>query len=237
MARSDQYRALREEVLQANLAVRDAGLAPLTWGNVSGADHQAGVIAIKPSGVPYDELTIDRIVVVDLESGERVAGTDRPSTDTPTHLELYRADNRIGGVVHTHSPYATSFAQARMPIPCFGTTHADHFAGDVPVTRHPSPEELASGYESATGRIVVDHFKDRGIDVIEVPAVLLPNHGPFVWGSSAEKAVSNAIALEAVAMMAATTLGLRADTPEAPKRLRDAHFSRKHGPNAYYGQR
>ena len=236
MAKSNEYRGLRETVLEANLAVRAAGLAPLTWGNVSAADHRAGVCAIKPSGVAYDELTIDRIVVLRIENGAVVAGTDRPSTDTPTHLELYRSNPGIAGVVHTHSPFATSFAQALMPIPCLGTTHADHFAGDVPIARHPSPEELEEGYEAATGRIIVDHFRDAGIDPLTVPAVLLPNHGPFVWGPSASKAVSNAIALEAIAMMAATTLGLRPNVPPAPERLRNKHFNRKHGPGAYYGQ-
>lgn len=237
MAQSDPYHELRQNVLAANLAVRDAGLAPLTWGNVSAADHKAGVCAIKPSGVPYDTLTVERIVVIDLSTGEVVAGNDRPSTDTPTHLALYRWNSGIGGVVHTHSPFATSFAQAQTPIPCLGTTHADHFAGEIPVTRHPSPEELETGYESATGEIICEHFRDRGIDPVRLPAVLLPNHGPFVWGKNADNAVSNAIALEAVAMMAATTLGLRPDAPPLPERLAETHFARKHGPNAYYGQK
>jgi L-ribulose-5-phosphate 4-epimerase len=227
---------LRKAAYDANMALRDAGLAPLTWGNASAADHDADLFAIKPSGVPYDELSPERIVVVRISTGESVAGDDRPSSDTETHRRLFQASRSIGGVVHSHSTHATSFAQAMKPIPVLGTTHADLFAGDVPVARHPSTDEIASGYERASGEIIVEYFTDRGIDLMSIPAVLLPHHGPFVWGSSASQAVSNAIALEATAQMALMTLTLASDPPPIPERLKEKHYSRKHGPDAYYGQ-
>lgn len=243
------YRALREAAYAANMAIRDAGLVVMTWGNASAADRALGVFAIKPSGVAYADLRPEAMVIVSIETGEVVAGELRPSSDTATHQRLYAAFAGIGGVVHSHSPAATSFAQACRPIPCLGTTHADHFAGPVPVTRHPTAPEIARGYESATGDIIVEHFTSREIDPLAIPAVLLPHHGPFAWGSTAEKAAHNAIALEAVAAMAITTFAaagadlrtigdptVAGPPPDIPAVLREKHFSRKHGPDAYYGQ-
>jgi L-ribulose-5-phosphate 4-epimerase len=225
------YSDLQTEAYQANMSLHKAGLAPLTWGNASAA----GVFAIKPSGVAYEDLSPKRMVVVEIASGNVIAGDDRPSSDTPTHAHLYRTW-RIGGVAHSHSSWATSFAQACRSIDCLGTTHADHFAGQVPITRHPSPDEIASGYELATGAIITEHFRDHGIDHTRIPAVLLPHHGPFTWGTSAHDAVKNAIVLEAVARMAIQTLALNPDASQPPERLRAKHFSRKHGPDSYYGQ-
>ena len=189
-----EHAGLRQEAYQANMALREAGLAPLTWGNASAADHDADLLAIKPSGVAYDELSPDLMVVVRTSSGETVAGEGRPSSDTETHRRLYQASRAIGGVVHSHSTYATSFAQAMRAIPVLGTTHADLFAGEVPLARHPSPDEIAGGYERATGEIIVEYFADRGIDLLSIPAILLPHHGPFVWAAGAQAAVANAVA-------------------------------------------
>lgn len=227
---------LRRDVLEANLAIVRAGLVRLTFGNVSGVDRAAGVLAIKPSGVPYDELTADAMVVVDLEHGTVVDGTSRPSSDTPTHLVLYRAFPGIGGVVHTHSPYATAWAQAGRAVPCFGTTHADHFSGPVPVTRPLAAEETGDRYEERTGEVIVETFAQLGVDPLERPAALVASHGPFVWGSDAHDAVENAVALETVAETALRTEQLRPGTPEIAPHLLDRHFRRKHGPGAYYGQ-
>ncbi|MFP4114099.1 MAG: L-ribulose-5-phosphate 4-epimerase AraD [Spirochaetota bacterium] len=232
----DDYRTLREQAYHANAAVRDAGLVVLTWGNASAADHEKGVFAIKPSGVEYDELSPEAIVVVSIETGEVVWGRHRPSSDTATHRRIFEAFPGVGGVVHTHSFYATAFAQAGTPIPCMGTTHADHFAGPVPVTRHPTQAEIEAGYETATGDIIADYFTDNGIDPLHVPAVLLPHHGPFAWGKDADEAVKNAIVLEAVARIASYTYAITATPPAIPDRLQNKHFERKHGPNAYYGQ-
>lgn len=231
-----EHETLRTQTLEANLAVWKAGLIVLTWGNASVADREAGVFAIKPSGVRYEELTASSMVVVAISDGSVVAGNSRPSSDTPTHQRIYAAFESVGSVVHTHSEAATGFAQACLPIPCMGTTHADHFAGTIPVVRHPTSEELAGDYETATGDIVVSHFKQYGIDPLAVPAVLLPHHGPFAWGATGEKAVANAIALESVARMAASTRAVASQPPEIPTAMLEKHFQRKHGPAAYYGQ-
>ncbi|MFW5884598.1 MAG: L-ribulose-5-phosphate 4-epimerase AraD [Spirochaetota bacterium] len=231
-----EYRAIREAAYEANMAIQHGGLVVLTWGNASAADRDAGVYAIKPSGVSYAELAPEAMVIVSIETGEVVDGRLRPSSDNATHQRLYRGFAGVGGIVHTHSRCATSFAQAARPIPCLGTTHADHFAGEVPVARHPRQSEIDEGYEAATGDIIVERFREAGIDPLHVPAVLLPHHGPFAWGDTAAKAVENAIALEAVADMAIRTFAISATPPAIPARLEQKHFSRKHGPGAYYGQ-
>ncbi len=224
---------LREEVLAANLALPRLGLVTLTWGNVSGRDRERGLVVIKPTGVPYAQLRAEDLVVVDLE-GRVVEGALRPSSDTPTHVALYRAHEEIGGVVHTHSTYATAFAQAERAIPLYGTTHADFAPLPVPVARLLRREEIESDYEGATGNILLEAIGPGGI--AQVPAVLAPGHGPFVWGSSAADAVEKAATLEEVAKMALfTRLVDPGATPLDPV-VRDKHFNRKHGPGAYYGQ-
>jgi L-ribulose-5-phosphate 4-epimerase len=223
---------LQRSVCAANLELVGRGLVVGTWGNVSAVDRAAGLVAIKPSGVPYAELKPDLIVITDL-AGRVVHGTLRPSSDLPTHLELYRNWEGVGAVAHTHSLSATAFAQARRALPCLGTTHADHFYGTVPVTRDLRPEETASEYERNTGRVIVETFVGR--DPLEVPAVLVASHGPFTWGTTCTAAVTNSVVLEAVARMALDTLALAA-TPPLPPHLLDRHFKRKHGPGAYYGQ-
>lgn len=230
------FRDLREEVLEANLALVREGLVVLTFGNVSGVDRAAGVLAIKPSGIAYDELTPDSIVVVDLESGKVVAGAHRPSSDTPTHLVLYRRFDQIGGVAHSHSPHATAWAQARRDLPCFGTTHADHFRGAVPVTRALTREEIAGDYEARTGDVLVETFAERRLDPLDTPAALVASHGPFTWGDTPAAAVENAVALEIVARMALDTIALEAGAATLGEDLLERHFSRKHGGGAYYGQ-
>lgn len=226
---------LRERVCQANLDLASSGLVFGTFGNVSGADYEHGVLAIKPSGVPYEALTPANMVVVSLETGQVLEGTLRPSSDTATHLALCRAF-RCGGVVHTHSEAATAFAQARLAIPCLGTTHADYFRGDIPVTREMTGAEIASEYERQTGAVILETFAQLALDPREVTAVLVANHGPFTWGASPSAAVDTARVLEFVARLAATTLHLRAE--QRPSRsLTDAHYLRKHGPRAYYGQK
>ena len=230
------YDKLKERVLAANLALVEAGLVVLTWGNASGADREAGVIAIKPSGVSYDTLTVDDIVVLSLETGETVEGRRRPSSDTPTHLHLYREFPGINGVVHTHSTSATAFAQALRPIPCYGTTHADNFYGEIPVTRIMKCDEVATDYELNTGRVIVERFRKGAIDPDSVPGVLLASHAPFAWGTSVEKAVENAIVLEFTAQMALAGFALASSMEPIPAYLLDKHFLRKHGRGAYYGQ-
>jgi L-ribulose-5-phosphate 4-epimerase len=231
-----EHAELRERVLSANLALGRAGLVVLTFGNASAIDRVAGVVAIKPSGVAYDRLSAGDIAVVDLESGAVVDGETRPSSDTPTHLVLYRAWPDVGGIVHTHSSFATAWAQARREIPCFGTTHADHFDGAVPVTRPLAPDEVDGEYERATGDVILETFSHLGLDPLDRPAALVASHGPFAWGASLEAAVENAIALEEVAASGLRTIQLRADAPPIDDVLRRRHFRRKHGPAAYYGQ-
>jgi L-ribulose-5-phosphate 4-epimerase len=228
---------LREEVLRANQALVRAGLVTLSFGNASGVDRDAGVLVIKPSGVPYDELRPESLVVVSLEDGRAVEGQLSPSSDTPTHLVLYRRFPEIGGVVHTHSPAATAWAQAGRSIPPLGTTHADHFLGPVPVTRQMTSGEVAGEYEAETGAVIIEALGRLGLSATEMPAVLVASHGPFTWGRDASEAADNATALEAVAAMAAQTLALNPNAEPMADYLLERHFRRKHGPNAYYGQR
>ena len=227
----------KQAVWQANLDLVASGLVVLTWGNVSGADRNAGVMAIKPSGVAYDAMRPEDMVVVALDSGEVVDSTLRPSSDTPTHLHLYREFAAASGIVHTHSLHAVSWAQAERAIPCLGTTHADHFHGPVPVTRRLRDDEVRDRYEHNTGVVIVECFRAGGIDPAAVPAVLIAGHGPFAWGPSPKKAVDNAIALEATAQMAFNTLRINSDATAIDQVLIDKHHLRKHGADAYYGQK
>ena len=230
------YEQLKQDVWRANMGLVEAGLVVLTWGNASGVDRAAGVMAIKPSGVEYEALRPEHIVVVSLETGAVVEGAGRPSSDTPTHLCLYRSFPDIGGVIHTHSPIATSFAQALREIPCLGTTHADQFYGAVPLTRMMREEEIRFSYELNTGRLIVECFEEKDLDPEQMPAVLVAGHGPFVWGSSPAKTLENAVVLEAVAEMAWRAYQLNSAVEPIPRALLDKHFLRKHGPGAYYGQ-
>ncbi|MDR4949029.1 L-ribulose-5-phosphate 4-epimerase [Neobacillus cucumis] len=227
---------LKREVLEANLALPEHGLVTFTWGNVSGIDRETGLVVIKPSGVPYDELSIDDLVVLDLD-GNIVEGSLRPSSDTPTHLALYRAFPQIGGIVHTHSPGATSWAQAGRPIPALGTTHADYFYGEIPVTRTLTQEEIERGYELETGNVIIETFEKEGLDPVATPGVLLSGHAPFAWGKNANQAVHNAVVLEEVGKMALNTCMLNPQIKPIDQFLLDKHYLRKHGANAYYGQK
>jgi L-ribulose-5-phosphate 4-epimerase len=227
---------LRQDVCRANLALVEAGLVTLSFGNASGVDRDRGVIVIKPSGVPYAELTPEKMVVVSLAGEEVVDGGLRPSSDTPTHAVLYRRFPSIGGVVHTHSPFASGWAQAQRPIPALGTTHADHFAAAVPVTRSMTAGEIGEAYEHETGEVIVETLDSLGLDPLEMPAALVASHGPFTWGTDAADAVTNAIALEAVAALAHRTFALSPDAAPIADALLRRHFARKHGPGAYYGQ-
>ena len=227
---------LKNRVCAANREISRIRLAILTWGNVSEVDREAGVFAIKPSGVDYADLTPDDIVVVSVETGEKVAGEMNPSSDTPTHWHLYRAFPSIGGIVHTHSPYATAWAQAQRDIPCLGTTHADAFHGSVPCTRPLAQVEVEGEYELNTGRVIAEHFRECGLDAAGMPGVLVASHGPFAWGSNAMKAVVKGRILEEVAKMAATTLSINPAIGAVDQFLLDKHYLRKHGSNAYYGQ-
>ena len=226
---------LKESVYAANLELASSGLVTGTFGNVSGVDRNASLFAIKPSGVPYTELTPDHMVLVSLETGGVVEGDLRPSSDTPTHLELYRAFP-CGGVAHTHSEFATALAQASLPLRCMGTTHADHFRGDVPVTRALSRDEVESEYERNTGLVIVEAFESGDISPEEVAAVLVANHGPFTWGADAHEAVSRSAVLELLAGMECTIRTIAPDAPRPTAHLVDKHFLRKHGRDAYYGQ-
>lgn len=227
--------ALRETVLAANRALVESGLVVETFGNVSGVDRDAGLLVIKPSGVAYDRLTPAEMVAVSLETGRVLEGTLRPSSDTPTHLALYRAFP-CGGVAHTHSPYATAFAQAGRPIACMGTTHADYFRGDVPVTRALTPEEVTRDYEANTGRVIVETFVALGISADDVPGVLVASHGPFTWGADPLAAAEHARVLEYLARIEHLRLALAPEAPRPADYLVDKHHRRKHGPDAYYGQ-
>jgi L-ribulose-5-phosphate 4-epimerase len=224
---------LRAAVLEANLALPAHGLVTLTWGNVSGIDRDRGLVVIKPSGVPYDAMTAADLVVVDLD-GEQVDGARRPSTDTPTHVALYRALPDVGGVAHTHSTWAAAWAQAQREIPLLGTTHADLSADPIPLTRALTEEEIARDYEGETGTVIVEAL--RGRSAAEVPAVLVRSHGPFCWGADPAAAVQNAVTLEEVARMALLTTLLEPGAGPLDAAVRDRHFTRKHGPDAYYGQ-
>jgi L-ribulose-5-phosphate 4-epimerase len=227
---------LKKEVLAANLQLPEHGLVTFTWGNVSGIDREQGLVVIKPSGVSYDDLKIDDLVVLDL-NGRIVEGTLRPSSDTPTHLALYRAFSQIGGIVHTHSPWATSWAQAGRPIPALGTTHADYFYGEIPCTRALNKEEIERAYELETGSAIIETFEKEGLDPVSMPGVLLSGHAPFSWGKSASQAVHNAVVLEEVAKMALQTFQLNPQMKPIDQFLLDKHYLRKHGVNAYYGQK
>ncbi len=229
--------ALKQQVLEANLLLPKYGLVTFTWGNVSGVDRDRGLMVIKPSGVEYDRMTAEDMVVVDLKTGQRVEGAYKPSSDTPTHVELYNAFPALGGVVHTHSSYVTSWAQAGRDIPCYGTTHADYIYGAVPCARCLTREEIDAGYEKNTGLLIVSEFAARGLDPVAVPAVLCKNHGPFAWGKDPFDAVHNAVVLEEVAKMAYRAELIAPGVQPAPQELQDKHYLRKHGPNAYYGQK
>jgi len=224
---------LREQVLHANLELVRRGLVLYTFGNASGISREEGLVAIKPSGVPYEALKPQDLVVTDL-AGKSIEGTLRPSSDLPTHLVLYNSFPKIGAVVHTHSEYATAWAQARRPIPCFGTTHADYFHGPIPVTEEMTPAEIASDYEKHTGDAIVRAF--RGIDYASIPAVLVANHASFAWGRDPDTAAHHAVVLEAVARMAYFTVAINKDAPAIGQDLHDKHHLRKHGSAAYYGQ-
>ena len=226
---------LREEVLDANLELVRGGLVLYTFGNVSGIDRKKGLVAIKPSGVPYENLKPQHMVISDLD-GRIVEGKLRPSSDLPTHLELYKNFLNIGGVAHTHSEFATARAQAETPIPCYGTTHADSFHGPIPVTERLSASEIAGDYERETGTAICRKFKNAKIDPDAIPAVLVAGHAPFCWGTGAADAAHNAVILEYVAKMASHTLSINAESRPLARELHDKHFLRKHGRNAYYGQ-
>ena len=226
---------LKQEVYEANMLLPKYHLVTFTWGNVSGIDREKGLFVIKPSGVDYDKLTPDSMVVVNLE-GEVVEGDYRPSSDTPTHVVLYNRFQEIGGVVHTHSPWATSWAQAGRGIPCYGTTHADYLYGQVSCVRTLTKEEIETAYEKNTGVLIADEFERLAVDYLATPAVLCKNHGPFTWGKDAKEAVHNAVVLEEVAKMAARCEQIDPKVNPAPQELQDKHYYRKHGANAYYGQ-
>lgn len=230
------YEPLKEAVHRANLDVVEAGLVELTWGNASAVDREAGVLAIKPSGIDYDVLAPEDVVVVSLETGEVVEGELDPSSDTPTHRALSQAFPSLGGVVHTHSHYAVSWAQAERAIPCLGTTHADHFYGPIPVTRRMTKAEVQGEYERNTGAVIVERFREADVNPAEVPGVLVAGHGPFAWGEEVEDAVENAIVLESVARKALHTRLINPDAEPINQALLDKHYLRKHGEEAYYGQ-
>ena len=226
---------LKLAVLDANLLLPEYDLVTFTWGNVSAIDRESGLVVIKPSGVEYDEMSADDMVVVDLD-GKVVEGRYKPSSDTPTHVALYKAFPEVGGIVHTHSRWATSFAQAGCGIPAFGTTHADTFYGEIPCTRKMTAEEIKGEYELETGNVIIETFRDRNIDPMAVPAVLVNSHGPFIWGKDAAEAAHNAVVLEEVAFMALHARMLNPALGTMQSELLDKHYLRKHGKNAYYGQ-
>ena len=227
---------LRKAVWEANMELPRRNLVTYTWGNVSGIDREKGLIVIKPSGVEYEDLTPEKLVIVDLDNNI-VEGNLNPSSDTKTHVELYRAFPTLGGIVHTHSPHAVAWAQAGRDIPCYGTTHADYFYGPVPCARSLTAEEVEEDYERNTGKVIIETFTERGLDPKAVPGVICRNHGPFTWGKDAAQAVYHAVVLEEVAKMAMYTITIDPNTPSAPQHVQDKHYLRKHGPNAYYGQK
>ena len=227
---------LKEKVYLANMELPKRGLVTYTWGNVSGIDREKGLFVIKPSGVEYGELKPSDMVVMDLQ-GNQVEGDMNPSSDTKTHLVLYNAFPQVGGIVHTHSPFAVAWAQAGEDLPCYGTTHADYFYGSIPCARHLTQEELDEDYEKNTGITIVETFKERGIDPVAVPAVLCFSHGPFTWGKDPAQAVYHSVVLEECAKMGIFTKIVKPDAAPAPQRMLNKHYLRKHGPNAYYGQR
>ena len=225
--------SLKQAVYEANMELPRRGLVTYTWGNVSGIDREKGLVVIKPSGVSYEDLSPDKLVVLTLD-GEVVEGTLNPSSDTKTHLVLYKAFPELGGIVHTHSPHAVGWAQAGRDIPCYGTTHADYFHGDIPVTRFLTPEETEEDYEGNTGKVIIEAFQGR--NPMHTPGVLANGHGPFTWGKNGADAVYNAVVLEELSKMALMTRALNPAAGALPKHISDKHFLRKHGPNAYYGQ-
>lgn len=227
---------LKKQVLEANLALPQHNLVTFTWGNVSAVDRQRGLMVIKPSGVEYSAMTLEDMVVVELESGKVVEGTKKPSSDTDTHRVLYLAFADIGGIVHTHSRHATIWAQAGKDIPAWGTTHADYFYGSIPCTRLMTDDEINGRYEWETGQVIVETFQQRGISPVDVPAVLVNSHGPFAWGKDADNAVHNAVVLEELAYMGIFSRQLTPQLGEMQQTLLDKHYLRKHGKNAYYGQ-
>lgn len=226
---------LREKVYCANMELPKKGLVVYTWGNVSGIDRDKGLIVIKPSGVEYEDLTPENLVIVDMDNNI-VEGSLNPSSDTKTHVELYKSFPEVGGIVHTHSPHAVGWAQAGRDIPCYGTTQADYFYGSVPCTRNLTREEVEGDYELNTGKVIAETFRDRKLDPLAVPGVICRCHGPFTWGKDAAKAVYHAVVLEEVAKMAMYTLNVDHSASPAPEYVLDKHYLRKHGPNAYYGQ-
>ena len=230
------WEELKQEVCRENKRLPEYGLVVLTWGNVSARTPDGEHVIIKPSGVDYASMTPEQMVVTDLQ-GNIVEGDLRPSSDLATHLEIYRSFPEVGGVVHTHSRFAASLAQAERDLPCYGTTHADYFYGAVPCTRHLTEAEITEDYEGNTGKVIVETFRDRGIDPMAVPAVLVCKHGPFTWGKTCAKAVENALVLEECAHMARLTEQFAPGVAPAPSYLQDKHYFRKHGPNAYYGQK
>lgn len=227
---------LKEEVYQANLALPKHGLVKYTWGNVSAIDRKSGLFVIKPSGVDYEKMQAKDMVVCDLQ-GNIVEGELNPSSDMPTHAVLYQAFDQLGGIVHTHSTWATIWAQAGLDLPAMGTTHADTFYGSVPCARFLTQKEIDEGYEAQTGEVIVETFKERQLDPLAIPGVLLHGHGPFTWGKTAEQAVMNAVVLDEVAKMNLFTRQLNSYAQELPQRILDKHYLRKHGKNAYYGQK
>lgn len=236
MEEQDMLEELKKAVYEANMDLPRYGLVTFTWGNVSAIDRESGLFVIKPSGVAYEKLSPDDMVVMDL-NGKKVEGRYNPSSDTATHLELYKAFPEIGGIVHTHSSYATSWAQAGRDIPCYGTTHADYIYGPVPCLRCLTAQEIEEAYEENTGHLIVNEFKRMNKDPMAVPAVLCKNHGPFTWGKDAKEAVHNAVVLEEVAKMAYRAESINPGIQPAPQELQDKHYYRKHGANAYYGQK
>ncbi|WP_313018738.1 L-ribulose-5-phosphate 4-epimerase [Acetoanaerobium noterae] len=224
---------LKKQVYEANMELPRRNLVTYTWGNVSGIDRESGLFIIKPSGVDYDKLTPDDMVVMDLD-GHKIEGNYNPSSNTDTHLELYKAFDMLGGIVHTHSPWATSWAQSSRSIPCYGTTHADYFYGEIPCSRSLTDEEIKNNYEKNTGKVIIETFSFK--DPLHIPGILISNHGPFTWGKTPDEAVHNSVVLEEVAKMAYYTEQLSVTIQCAPQKLQDKHFFRKHGANAYYGQ-